>query len=63
MDPSEAQSRAIIAAALIVRGAVEIPSRDASVIDEAAMRLRDLTDHVYRVVTGDVGDDRSVPRP
>jgi hypothetical protein len=56
MDPSEAHARAIIAAALIVRGAVEIPSipsdgtRDA---DSAGVRLRELTDYVYRLITID----------
>jgi hypothetical protein len=54
MDPLEAQARAIIAAALIVRGAVEVPampSRDQRMPDSAGVRLRDLTDYVYRLVT------------
>jgi hypothetical protein len=54
MDPMEAQAKAIIAAALIVRGAVEvpaIPSGGQPVSDPAGMRLRKLTDHVYRVLT------------
>ena len=56
MDPSEAQARAIIAAALIVRGAVEvpaIPSGGQRLTDEAAVRLRELTDYVYRLLTID----------
>ena len=56
MDPLEAQARAIIAAALIVRGAVEVPSlpsRGQRVPDAAGARLRDLTDYVYRLVTTD----------
>ena len=54
MDPREAQARAIIAAALIVRGAVEvpsIPSHDQQAPDPAGVRLRELTDYVYRLVT------------
>lgn len=54
MDPVEAQARAIIAASLIVRGAVEVPSipvgRHRSP-DEAGIRLRELTDYVYRLIT------------
>ena len=56
MDPIEAQARAIIAASLIVRGAVEIPALpldDHSSPDAAGVRLRDLTDYVYRLVTAD----------
>ena len=56
MNPVEAQARATIAASLIVRGAVEIPSipdgRHA-LPDEAGIRLRELTDYVYRLVTTD----------
>jgi hypothetical protein len=54
MDSVEAQARAIIAAALIVRGAVEIPSMPSgseSAPDAAGVRLRELTDYVYRLVT------------
>jgi hypothetical protein len=54
MDSLEAQARAIIAAALIVRGAVEVPSIPVDgqrVPDEAGVRLRELTDYVYRLVT------------
>jgi hypothetical protein len=56
MDPLEAQTRAIIAAALIVRGAVEIPTMPSAgqrVPDAAGVRLRELTDYVYRLVTSD----------
>ena len=56
MDASEAQARAIIAAALIVRGAVEVPSMPSGsqrVPDPAGVRLRELTDYVYRLVTTD----------
>jgi hypothetical protein len=56
MDPVEAQARAILAAALIVRGAVEVPSMPSgsqSLPDEAGIRLRELTDYVYRLVTTD----------
>lgn len=56
MDPSETQAKAIIAAALIVRGAVEIPSIPSGsprlpVPDDAGVRLRELTDYVYRLLT------------
>jgi hypothetical protein len=54
MDPLEGQARAIIAAALIVRGAVEVPSlpldREA-IPDSGGLRLRELTESVYRLVT------------
>jgi hypothetical protein len=57
MDPLERQARSTIAAALIVRGAVEVPSippdRDA-IPDSAGVRLRELTDYVYRLVTNGV---------
>jgi len=56
MDPLEAQAKAIIAAALIVRGAVEVPSMPSGsqrVLDPAGVRLRELTDYVYRIVTTD----------
>ena len=54
MDSLEAQARAIIAAALIARGAVEVPSLPSGgqrVPDAAGMRLRELTDYVYRLIT------------
>ena len=56
MDPIEAQARAILAAALIVRGAVEVPAIPTDrrrVPDQAGVRLRELTDYVYRLVTTD----------
>ena len=56
MDPLEAQARAIIAAALIVRGAVEIPAMPSGherVPDAAGIRLRELTDYIYRLLTRD----------
>jgi hypothetical protein len=57
MDPLEAQSRTIIAAALISRGAVEIPAIPPAhqrAADAAGTRLRQLTDYVYRIVTEDL---------
>jgi hypothetical protein len=54
MDPLEAQAKASIAAALIVRGAVEIPAMPSGrqqVADAAGMRLRELTDYIYRLLT------------
>jgi len=56
MDPLEAQARAVIAAALIVRGAVEIPTLPSAgqrLPDSAGVRLRELTDYVYHLVTRD----------
>jgi hypothetical protein len=56
MDSSELQARATIAAALIVRGAVEIPSMPADgdrLPDSAGLRLRELTEYVYRLITTD----------
>jgi hypothetical protein len=54
MEPSEIQARATIAAALIVTRAVEVPSIPTSgdwSKDDAALRLRDLTDYVYQMIT------------
>ena len=54
MDPVEGQAKAIIAAALIMRGAVEVPSMPLdrhAIPDSAGVRLRELTDYVYRLVT------------
>ena len=54
MEPNEIHARAIIAAALITSHAVEIPTIPPSgdwSEDTAALRLRDLTDYVYQVIT------------
>ena len=54
MEPNEIQARATIAAALIVTHAVEVPTIPESgdwSKDTAALRLRDLTDYVYQVIT------------
>jgi hypothetical protein len=56
MDPLEGQARAIIAAALIVRGAVEVPAipyGTQRAPDASGVRLRELTDYVYRLLTTD----------
>jgi hypothetical protein len=56
MDPLEAQAKAIIAAALIVRGAVEIPTLPSAgqrAPDAAGLRLRELTDYIFRLLTTD----------
>jgi hypothetical protein len=62
MDSSEAHAKATIAAALIVRGAVEVPSIPTDVHglpDSAGLRLRELTDYVYRLITtGELDDVR-----
>lgn len=60
MDSAEAQARAALAAALIVRGAVEVPalpSLGRPVPDAAGVRLRDLTDYLYRLITLDDPED------
>ena len=54
MDPLETHAKAVIAAALIVRGAVEvpaIPSGRERRPDDAGVRLRELTDYVYQLIT------------
>ena len=54
MEPTEIQARATIAAALILTRAVEVPSIPTSgdwSKDTAALRLRDLTDYVYQLIT------------
>lgn len=54
MDSGEVQARAAIAAALIVSGAVEVPALPRNgqhLPDAAGVRLRDLTDYVYRLIT------------
>jgi hypothetical protein len=56
MDSAEAQARATIAAALIIRGAVEVPSfpkNDDQMPDKGGVRLRELTEYVYRLITTD----------
>jgi hypothetical protein len=56
MNPSEAHARATIAAALIVRGAVEVPSLPEPgdrLPDSGGVRLRELTDYLYRLITTD----------
>jgi hypothetical protein len=54
MDAVEIQAKAMIAAALITSRAVELPSIPSSgawAHDAAGVRLRDLTDYVYQLVT------------
>jgi hypothetical protein len=54
MEPMEIQAKATIAAALIVSRAVEVPTIPTSgdwSRDSAAIRLRDLTDYVYQMIT------------
>lgn len=54
MEPAEIQAKATIAAALIVSQAVELPTIPTSgdwSHDAAAIRLRDLTDYVYLMIT------------
>jgi hypothetical protein len=58
VEPHEIQARATIAAALIMSHAVEIPAISMSgdwSHDAAALRLRDLVDCVYQII--------STPRP
>lgn len=59
MDPLEAQAKAIIAAALISRGAVEVPAMPSGsqrTPDAAGMRLRELTDYLYRILTTEAAE-------
>ena len=53
MEQTEIQARATIAAALIMARAVEVPSIPSGdwSRDTAVVRLRDLTDFVYQVIT------------
>jgi len=54
VEPFEIQAKAAIAAALIVSHAVQtptIPTRGDWSTDTAALRLRDLTDYVYQIIT------------
>jgi hypothetical protein len=58
MDPTEIQIRATIAAALIVSHAVEVPTipiKGDWAGDVAAVRLHDLTDYVYKVISSQPG--------
>jgi hypothetical protein len=53
MDPAEIQARATIAAALIMSHAVAVPTIPKNgdwSNDDAALRLRDLTDYVYQMI-------------
>ena len=54
MDAVEIQAKAMIAAALITSRAVEVPSIPSSgewAHDAPGVRLRDLTDYVYQLIT------------
>lgn len=54
MEQHEMEAKATIAAALIVRGAVEVPTIPTSgdwSKDTASLRLRDLTDYIYQMIT------------
>ena len=59
MDAAEIQAKATIAAALITSRAVELPSIPSSgawAQDAASLRLRDLTDCVYQIITKSKAD-------
>jgi len=54
LDPAEIHARATIAAALIMTRAVEVPTIPPNgdwTNDTAAVRLRELTDYVYQMMT------------
>jgi hypothetical protein len=54
MEPTEIHAKATIAAALIMSRAAEVPTIPTSgdwSKDSAALRLRDLTDYVYQMIT------------
>lgn len=59
MDSVEIQAKATIAAALITSRAVEVPSIPSSggwAHDAASLKLRDLTDYVYQMITKSKSD-------
>jgi hypothetical protein len=60
MEPFEIQAKASIAAALIMTRAVEVPvipaRGDIDMHDTASIRLRELTNYVYRVITNPADD-------
>lgn len=55
LDRIDAQSRVMIASALIIRGAVAVPSpgEGAHLRHTDGLRLRELTDHLYRLLTAE----------
>jgi hypothetical protein len=58
MYTSEIHAKAIIAAALITSHAVEVPqlpNTSTGREDPAAVRLRDLTEYIYRAIIGTHG--------
>jgi hypothetical protein len=62
MNDTEVQAKASIAAALIVRGAVEVPTMprgDGAAPDAAGVRLRELTDYLYRLIAAPAPRDPS----
>ena len=66
MDAVEIQAKAVIAAALITSRAVEVPSIPSSgewAHDAAGVRLRDLTDHIYQLITRGKTDPNAFKRP
>lgn len=56
MEPTEIQAKATIAAALIAVHAVDVPMMPTGTQsgrhDQAAVRLRELTEYVYRAIIG-----------
>lgn len=53
MEVGELHAKAVIAAALITSGAVEIPTIPARgdwTRDDAGLRLRDLTDYLFQII-------------
>ncbi len=56
MNDAELHAKAVIAAALIASHAVEIPAipknRSGAMMDQAGLRLRELTDYVYQAISG-----------
>ena len=59
MDAIEIQAKATIAAALITSRAGDVPSIPSSgdwAQDAASLRLRDLTDYIYQMITKSKSD-------
>jgi hypothetical protein len=55
VNDAELHAKAVIAAALIASHAVEIPAipkNRSGAIDQAAVRLRELTEYVYQTILG-----------
>jgi hypothetical protein len=62
MDDSEVQSKAIIASALIVSGAIPVPSAGSALSHADGLRLCELTEHIYLLLSSDKRAEAELPR-